>query len=542
MHVTETTTLGRLVDEFLSWQFDRNPGRAAMLGSLEHDHTLGDFSARAFTDYNREAAGWLERFERTDSGGLDESVDRDLVISVLRGELAYANWPAWRRDPSIYSSAVLFPLFTAFLNRLRPEPALVDSVIARLAEVPALLAACEANLDRDLASPKIVERAAAQARTGRAFLTHTLPSEVADPDLRAKLADAAEPAAAAFDRLATFLDEFAKTARGDWRMGESLYSTLLREREVLGYGVAELHERGKAAYAELDAEMRSLAGADDWHSVMLALQDDHPPTPEAMRAEYEAETRRARAFLVEHGLVTLPDGEECRVVPSPVFQRPMLSVASYMSPPPLTSDRIGHFFVPSPPDEFTAEQVTERLRTNSRAQMASIAVHEAYPGHHWHLSWLAAQDRPVRKVFRTPYFSEGWALYAEKLLREHGYFSAEAVGDAKKAHAQELAHVEARLFRAARIIVDTAMHCGDMDVAEAEAFMTTKASLTPGTAQGEVTRYCAWPTQAPAYLTGALEIDRIRDDFTGTQREFHDRLAGSGALPLGLARRAVLGR
>ncbi|MBB5959044.1 uncharacterized protein (DUF885 family) [Saccharothrix tamanrassetensis] len=540
--MTETTTLTRLVDEFLSWQFDRTPGTAAMLGSLKHDHTLGDFSAQAFADYDREAAGWLERFTAVRTDDLEESVDRDLVISVLRGHRAKSGWPAWRRDPSVYTSAVLFPLFTAFLNRLRPEPELVDGVIARLAEVPALLASCEANLDAGLASPKIVERAAAQAKTGRAFLTRTLPAEVGDPGLRAKVADAAEPAAAAFDRLADFLERFARTATGDWRMGEELYSTLLREQEMLGYGAAELHERGKAAYAELDAEMRALAGSDDWHAVMLGLQEDHPPTPEAMRAEYEVETRRARAFLVEHGLVTLAEGEECRVVPSPTFQRPVLAVASYMSPPPLTSDRVGHFFVPSPPDHFTPEEVRQRLRTNSRAQLASIAVHEAYPGHHWHLSWLAAQNRPVRKVFRTPYFSEGWALYAEKLLREHGYFSAEAVGDAEKARAQELAHVEARLFRAARMIVDTALHCGDMSTDEAERFMTTKASLTPGTAQGEVTRYCAWPTQAPSYLTGALEIERIRDEFTGTQREFHDKVAGSGALPLGLARRIALGR
>ncbi|GAB3010159.1 DUF885 domain-containing protein [Saccharothrix stipae] len=540
--VTDTPELTHLVERFLAWHFDHRPGNAAMLGSLAHDHTLGDFSASAFADYERGADAWLDRFTAIGVDDLQLSVDRDLVVAVLRGVRASATWPAWRRDPSLYTGAVLYPLFSAFLNRLRPEPELVASVVKRLAEVPGVLAACRANLDAELAAPKIVRRAADQARTGRAFLTTTLPAEVSDPALRAELAEAAEPAARAFDELAVFLDEFAQRAAGDWRMGERLYSTLLREQEVLGYGAAELHERGKAAYAELDAEMRELAGSADWHSVMASFQDDHPPTPEAMRAEYEAETRRARAFLVEHGLVTFAEGEECRVVPSPTFQRPVLSVASYMSPPPLTDLRTGHFFVPFPPDGFTAEQTTQRLRTNSRAQLATIAVHEAYPGHHWHLSWLAAQDRPVRKVFRTPYFSEGWALYAEKLLREHGYFTAEVVGDAAKARAQELAHVEARLFRAARMIVDTALHCGDMGVEEAEEFMTTKASLTPGTAAGEVSRYCAWPTQAPSYLTGALEIERIRSEYTGSLRDFHDTIAGAGALPLGLARKVALGR
>jgi uncharacterized protein (DUF885 family) len=83
-----------------------------------------------------------------------------------------------------------------------------------------------------------------------------------------------------------------------------------------------------------------------------------------------------------------------------------------------------------------------------------------------------------------------------------------------------------------------------MTVEQAEQFMTTKYTLTAGTAKGEVNRYCAWPTQAPSYLTGALEIERIRDEYVagghGTLKSFHDRIAGSGALPLGLARRVVL--
>ncbi|MFD9738873.1 DUF885 domain-containing protein [Umezawaea sp. NPDC059074] len=527
-----------LVDGVLGWHFDRFPGQAAVLGSLDHDRTFGDFSAAGFGRYEREAGEWLARFEEVPDAGLslDDTVDRDLLVAVLRGVRAKAAWPAWRRDPSTYLSSVLFPLFTAFLHRLRPEPELVSTVVARLAEVPSVFAACRANLDPELASPVIVRRAIGQARSGRAYLTGVLPAEVADPGLRAELAAAAEPAAVAFDELAEFLEGFAERARGDWRMGEELYSALLVEQELLGYGAGELHDRGVAAYDGLVAEMDALTAPRPWHDVVVEQQANHPPTVADMRAEYEAETKRARAFLAEHGLVTFADGEECLVVPSPEFQRPIAAVASYLSPPPLTAGRTGHFFVPYPPADFTDEQVLQRLRTNARGQLPTIAVHETYPGHHWHLSWLAARDRAVRKVFRTPYFSEGWALYSESLMREHGYFTDPA---------HELAHLEARSFRAARMIVDTALHCGDMTPEEAEEFMTAKTSLTPGTAKGEVSRYCAMPTQAPSYLTGALEIESIRADYLragrGTLREFHDTIAGSGALPLGLARRVALG-
>jgi uncharacterized protein (DUF885 family) len=120
------------------------------------------------------------------------------------------------------------------------------------------------------------------------------------------------------------------------------------------------------------------------------------------------------------------------------------------------------------------------------------------------------------------------------MMREQGFF-------ADPAH--ELCHLDARIFRAARIVADTSLHCGDMTYDEAVAYMHAKTGLTEATARAEVTRYCAWPTQAASYLTGSLEIERMRDrwdaDGRGSLRDFHDRVAGSGALPMALAERAL---
>jgi uncharacterized protein (DUF885 family) len=535
--------LSQLVGDYLAGYFAEHPAHAQTLGAQGYDGRLGDLSAQAQLRRERETAEWLERFEaQPAAAALDEEIDRRLAVSQLRGQRLLAQWPSWRRDPALYVSSSLFSILMPYVHRLHPEPYLVEDTLGKLAELPAVLAACRDNLDPELAAPIIVERGVGQSRTARAFLTSSLPAMVQDEGLAARLRQAAQPAAAAFDETTAFLENLQLKARGDWRMGERPYSALLTERELLGYGAAELHERGQRAYAALDSELRGLSRAitgdsEDWHALLESLQDDHPPTLEAMRAEYEAETERARRFAREHELVTFADGEQCRVVPSPEFQRPILAVASYMSPPPLTTSRTGHFFVPFTPAEFTDEQVRQRLATNSRAQIPTIAVHEAYPGHHWHLSWSANSPRTLRKVHRTPYFSEGWALYVETVMRGEGYFT-----DPR----HELAHVEARAFRAARIVVDTALHCGDMTPQEAEAFMVEKTALSAGTAKGEVSRYCAWPTQAPSYLTGCLEIERIRDDYLarglGSRRAFHDTIAGSGSLPLGLARAAALGR
>ncbi|MGB9278683.1 MAG: DUF885 domain-containing protein [Pseudonocardiaceae bacterium] len=521
---------------YLDWYFDQQPVHADALGAPGYGHRLGDFSAAAFDTSERDTARWLTRFEAEPEG-----IDRDLVISVLRGNLLMAGWPAWRRDPAVYLSPVFAGLLLPFLHRLRPEPELVDGALARLAEVPEVLASCRANLDLDLSAPRLIRRALGQAAAGPAFLRDSLPAEVSDPALRNRLQDAAVPAVQAFEATTGFLTDFAERATGDWRTGETLYSALLEQRELLGYGAGELHRRGIEAWDGLDAQLRELAprvpgGSADWRATMEALQDDHPPTLQAMRAEYEAETARARAFLTDRELVTFAEGEQCWVVPAPAYQRPILAVASYLQPPPLTRSRIGHFFVPYTPDGATANEISQRLRTNARAQLPTISVHEAYPGHHWQLSWAAEAcpaARSVRAVHRSSYFAEGWALYAEGMMREQGYFTDPA---------HELAHLDARIFRAARMMVDTALHCGDMDPAQAEEFMATRASLSPGTAKAEVDRYCAWPTQAPSYLTGCLEIEQLRAQWSGDLRDFHDTLAGSGCLPLGLARRAVAGR
>jgi len=326
---------------------------------------------------------------------------------------------------------------------------------------------------------------------------------------------------------------------------------LLREAEGLPYGARELHEKGLALYDELAADMatrsRDLRGTDDFLSVLRGFNDDHPETPEEMLALYQEATDAARAFCVEHDLVTLPDGESCVVAPSAPFTRSMVAVAHYMQPPPFApapaggGGRPGHFFVPYPPDGATSEQVAARLATNNRHGAWSIAVHEAYPGHHWHFAWLAAQSaagraRPLRFVFGSTYFVEGWGLYTEDLLREQGFF---------RTPEQELAQRDYRLFRAARIVVDTALHLGDMTVEEGVEFMATRSSLSPETARAEVLRYCAWPTQAPSYLTGAVEIARMRDrwlaEARGPLKEFHERAAGSGRLPIGLVERTLFG-
>ena len=542
------STFADLVSEFLAEQYREHPVRSSGMGLTEFDDRLDDLSADAIERRAASAAAWRERFAAMPANELsfDEEIDRDLMVGSLTEQAVYDEWEVWRRQPDTYLNPGMRGVFTLFLHRLRPEAELVEAAAARMRQVAATLQAGRANLRPELVPQLLLDRAINQARAGANYMKFLLPNEVAE-EHRATMAAAGDEAGQAYEAYAEFLEEMRPVATGDWAFGEERYDRVLQEAEMLGFGARALRERGRQQIQELSAALRDgareLAGSDDWHSVLLDLNKDRPQTPEEMRRGYEDWTARARAFLKERGLVSFPHGEECLVVPSAPYQRPVLAVASYVSPPSFAETMVGHFFVPYPPDGASEEEIGKRLESNSYPSIPTTAVHEAYPGHHWHLVMAKGNPSAARQWYGTSYFAEGWALYAERMMREAGFYD-------------DLRHImfqyEATLFRAARIVADTSLHLGEMTHEEGVRFMLENSSLTEPTAVAEVTRYCSWPTQASSYLTGCLEILRIRDRFlaargadrtdVGALRDFHDGITSSGTLPIALAERAVMAK
>ncbi len=155
----------------------------------------------------------------------------------------------------------------------------------------------------------------------------------------------------------------------------------------------------------------------------------------------------------------------------------------------------------------------------------------------------------LRRVLSTPFFNEGWALYSERVMRERGFFTDPIA---------ELHHLEATIFRAARIVVDTSLHLGEMTVDEAIAIPAAAAGhgRADGAGGGRSVLRLADPglvvshgmprdpahPRALARGARAGRRRRLRTYSTAVLREFHDTLASSGSLPLGLAERVMLGR
>jgi uncharacterized protein (DUF885 family) len=535
-----------LVKDYLAERYDESPSWASMLGLTAYDERSEDLSADAFRRREAQVLEWTRRFRALPDAELtaDERIDRDVVLSSLRGRELMQPRLDWKRQPNLYLNPSLGGVFTLFLHRLRPERELAEAARARLIAVTRHVADGKANLDFSLIPRVYVDRAIGQAKAATRYARELVPGEVKDAALRQKVAEAGATAARSYEDFAAFLDAGKERCSGDYAIGEALYTNLLKEKELLPFDARELRDLGREQHDLLSNEANKIAsqidGGGDWTEVCERLNRVHAPTPEAMRAEYEDWTARARSFLRDTSLVTLPPGEECTVEPSPHFQRPILAVASYNGPPAFTDSVRGHFFVPFPPDGTPPEEVQKRLEGNCSAGIPTTAVHEAYPGHHWHFVMLKQNPSPIRRTHQTPYFHEGWGLYAERVMREQGFFT-----DPRHL----LFQYEATLFRAARIVVDTSLHMGEMTFDQAVDFMAKKGNLTPPNARSEVGRYCTWPTQASSYLTGMLQIIDIRTRYLakrgsadrGALRAFHDAITSTGSIPTSLAERAISG-
>jgi uncharacterized protein (DUF885 family) len=533
----------RAVAQFLREYLEAEPVGASFYGLTEWDGLLPDMTAAGFATREAAAARWLARFsdwpdhdaDTGDSLTPAQRIDLALLVAHLGQQVATADFVAWQRYPTLYLENGVFELF---VHGTRDEAAAVRAAVERLAQVPDALAAARQNLnpaliDPDLLAQWAVPNAAAQA----SFMREGLAGFVADAGRRAELGEAGAVAATAYDEFVDYLGDLVGRATGSFVFGEARYDAVLRIGEGFDFGARTLREMGREQVASLTARMAALAeeidGTPDWTAVVNRLRDDHPATMDELLESYRSETDRARSFVRDNGLMSIPEGEACAVEPAPLFLRAAAPVASYFPPASFGPPTRGTFNVPFTPDGAGPEEEEARLRSNSFFEIPGVTAHEAYPGHHLHFA-ASQGTNALRQVLQSTYMVEGWGLYVENMMGEQGYYASPAV---------RLGQLSMRLFRAGRIVVDTSLHLGEMTMVEATTFMAERCGFPVPTAHREVLRYCSYPTQASAYLTGALEIERMAGQWTesgkGTLAAFHDALTQSGKLPLGVAARAI---
>ena len=181
---------------------------------------------------------------------------------------------------------------------------------------------------------------------------------------------------------------------------------------------------------------------------------------------------------------------------------------------------------------------TYKLEARPKWEMETLTLHEAVPGHHVQIAIAQElQGLPeFRKVVSYTAFVEGWALYAESLGDDMGFY---------KDPYSKFGQLTYDMWRAVRLVVDTGLHSMNWTRDQAIAYFRANTAKTDQDIAVEVDRYIVWPGQALAYKTGQLKIRELRAEAErrlGARfdvRQFHDVVLGQGAVPLGVLEEQV---
>jgi uncharacterized protein (DUF885 family) len=525
------------VESFVDKMLAESPVAATQFGDHRFDHRLGEYTPEALRRQEvqlRQAERELAAMD-TSGFGPDASVDHAVVCRLVRVFLREIDpLRSYERSPGQYLDECLGGVVLLLLRDFAPFPTRMRAILGRLREVPRVLTEAQQNLVPETVPSVWAEMALDSAQQGRALFALLVPLlAVRTPWLLPQALAAGRRAAKAVDDYATFLKTTViPNARGDFAVGKSLFEEMLHDQHLLDLSADELLATGQRLFDEtlrsMDELARKLDPARTARQILDEAKDRHPGAKGLLEA-YRHEVARARAFVLEREIATIPDGESLRVEPTPAYLRGVLPYAAYMMPGILDKKQEGVFVVTPVSRGATEKARNQKLRGHNYAKLPITALHEGYPGHHLQLVWANRTATLPRKLASalSSLFIEGWAFYCEELMEQLGFLDDPV---------QPLARRKDQLWRAARIILDVSLHTRGMTVDEAVAFLVDKVGLEPGDALAEVRRYTQSPTQPMTYLMGKLEILKLVAAYKerhpkASMREMHDAILACGSLP-----------
>lgn len=474
------------------------------------------------------------------------------------------------------------------------------AVLARTQAIPAYLATAEKQLEAGMTAGntpdwRMLAAGLKTAQSDAEYFSKTLPQLAAQDDPSAQPADlaalqsAGNAAAAAYGQLHGFLaktffdDPAAKGVlalkpayRADrFALGETEYDWALRNNLHLSTTAGDLYTASWPVVTETRDSMVALArqiaaqhgwavpadGAAAVRLVFGKLSLDAPATDAAMLEGYRKVGQRLVAYARSTRLFdTSPDYQlDVRLTPEPL--RDSVGVAGFYPAPPFKQAGVGRFYITPTGDDAAALR-----EEHDYPSMAVVAGHEGFPGHalhydvmtHWRdrispLRWLtpgAVEDSS--SMWQDSMAIEGWAFYSEAVLAEpqpgapQGFYTPE----------ERLYQLRGKLLRDLRVRIDTGIHTGRMTFDDAVDLFSATVDFLPGScrdeaaladalkqascaaADGEISRYARWPTQAITYRVGKEQILALRrraeqemgDAFS--MRVFHLSLMTQGTIPV----------
>jgi len=540
--------LSDLLHEQWEYTMRTSPIYASILGDKRYNDKLDDFSQQAIDDNLEQTRLFRSRFDAIDTTGFpeQEALNKDLMVRDLKMGLEGARFKPWEmpvnQSSGIHIDAPQLVSILSFetvkdyedyITRLRLLPRLFDQTIEQMRKGLA-----EGRMPPKILLEKVVTQANGIATTAPAqspFIHpfDKFPDAVSEADRKrlreAGLAVVRDSVTPAYVKFTAFVrDEYAPKGRaepGAWALpdGAAWYAFRVKESTTTNLSPEEIHQLGLEQVKEIEGRMLALVnqlGYKDMKSFKAAVDADpklHAHSREEILDLYRKYEDQMYARLPQM-FGRLPKAK-LEVMPVEEFREKEAPDAAYMDGTP-DGSRPGHIMVNT--GDFAKRTVLD---------IETTAYHEGVPGHHMQIS--IAQELPELPLFRQheeyTAYTEGWALYSERLGKEVGFYQDPY---------SYYGHLQDDMLRAIRLVVDTGFHSKHWTRQRVVDYFHEHSAIDEITVQSETDRYMAWPAQALGYKLGQLDMLKLRQyskDQLGDKfdlRAFHDEVLAGGALPM----------
>jgi uncharacterized protein (DUF885 family) len=551
-HTPETVDavarLDALIDEVWAFRLRENPLLATSCGVHAYNDRLPQISEADAQRRGAQYSAFLARLERIDRQALsaEAQLNRDILARMLGDEIADISFGAHRMlltkmhgaHVSLPDLPLVVPLRDAddyedYLARLCAYPRYIEQQIEQMrygiSTGHVAARAAVAGVDEAIRPLLVEDPAESPLYAPFSRFPATMPEGERATLAEAGWAAVAEAVVPAYAQLLRFVtDEYLPAAREEIAAaalprGEAYYAHCVRKYTTLDLSPQEVHATGLAEMARIGAEMQAIVAQvgfeGDLHEFIGSLRADprfYVDTPEALLKEVALVLKRMDGALptLFSLLPRMPYG--IREVPAHVAPQ---STTAYYFPPPGDRSRAGYYYVN-----------TYDLASRPLYEIEALSLHEAVPGHHLQIALQMELELPdFRRFGEVTAFIEGWALYAERLGLEAGFYEDPY---------SDFGRLTYEAWRASRLVVDTGMHALGWTRQQAIDYMAEHTALSLLNIANEVDRYIAWPGQALAYKIGEIQIRRLRataEEALGERfdlRAFHRVVLEEGGIPL----------
>ncbi|TMQ12171.1 MAG: DUF885 domain-containing protein [Deltaproteobacteria bacterium] len=509
----------------------------------------GDDRHRAFLREVRARLAVMLRKPLSEQNRIDAEILDERLQSM---QFAIDQLKPYDSDPVAYVSLISGGLDPLVTREFGTRESRMASLVSRLDGLPALVAVARQRLAHPA---RIYTETAIQQNKGLIGLVGTqLPARFSEvPGLKDKLTAAAGRAAAALKDFQSFLEtDLLARSDGSFRIGRELFTKKLAfalgedvdidrvaadARALLTQTQAEMVETARQIWAEDKLGKLPRLDTPEQKKAFVKQVLDHVakdrPTNQTILADAKKWLGKITAFVRDNDLVRVPD-EPVSVIEMPEYKRGV-AIAYCDSSGPLEATPQTFVAIAPTPSDWSRERAESFYREYNQSMLAELIIHEAMPGHYLQLMHNNKFPSKLRAVFASGPFVEGWAVYAEWVMAEHGFG-----GPRVKLERQKMV-----LRLSANAILDHDIHAGDMDEKAALALMKDEAFQEDGEAVAKWKRARLSSAQLTTYFFGFTELLKLRrasENRAGfTERSYNDRLLSWGSPAMKYVRQLVAG-